>query len=126
MRADATAWWCIADHDVVESPTWQEVEVFEQLRNFGYIVVHCLYQEGPVALGKFGENGFIEGAVANLPGAVGAMLLDQACLDSLFASQTGKLVWVQRAFNVGKSATDQQWLALPVITQELGGCQAAE
>src|SRR5690554_3482204 len=107
MRPDATAWWCIADHDVVESPAWQEVEVFKQLGDFGYIVVHCLYQQGPVALGKFGENGFVERAVADLPGAVRAMFFHQPGFDALLAGEAGQLIGIQRALKVGESTTNQ-------------------
>ena len=81
--------------------------MFEQLRNFGYIVVHCLYQQGPVALGKFGENGFIEGAVANLPGTVRAIFFHQPGFDALLAGKAGQLIRIEWALEVRKSATNQ-------------------
>src|SRR5690554_3727364 len=107
MRADATAWRGIADHDVVESPARQEVEVFKQLGDFGYIVVHRLYQQGPVALGKLAENGFVEWPMADLPRTVRAIFFHQPGFDALFAGEAGQLVRLQWTLEVGEGATNQ-------------------
>ena len=126
VRADAAAWRRVADHDVIQAPARQEGEVLQQGGDLRHIVIHRLYQQGPVALRQAGEGGLVEGAVADLPGTVGALFLDQTGLDIVLAGEPGQFVWRQRVVEVGEGATDQQRLLLPDIAQELCRCQAAQ
>ena len=126
VRAHAAARRGVADHDVVEAPARYEVERFQQLGDFGHIVIHGLHQQRPAADRQARESLLVERAMADLPRLVGAMLLDQPGFDAFLAGQARQIVRLQWRDEAGQCAADQQRRFLPVLAEKLGGREAAE
>ena len=125
MRADAATGGSEADHQVVDAPLGQELEVLQQLGHFRNELVDGLDQQGPVALGQILEGVFVERAALQLPGAF-PVLDHQARFDFLFQRQASQFVRADRAFEVRDRLTHQQRFLLPVVAQELTSREATQ
>lgn len=77
--------------------------MLQQLGDFRDELIHCLDQQGPIALWQGGESVFGEGAAAQLPRAL-AVLEHQARLDFLFKARPAS-----SSGSIGLSKSGKAW-----------------
>lgn len=84
-------------------------------------MVDRLHQQGPILFRQACEGTLIEGAVADLPGTLGALFFHQTRLDIVFTGKSCQLIGRQGVVEVREGATNQQWRLLPVVPEKIGG-----
>ena len=126
MRANRAAILGIADHDIVDPPARQEIEMAEQRSHVGIPFVDILHQQGPVRRWQGGEIGFGKRAAAQVPSIQCRIVGDQSRQGVFLAGKAAKVVRTEGAGKTGNGIADQQRFLLPVIAQERGRAHAEE
>ena len=84
------------DHDVVNAPTWQKIEMRQQTAHIAIPLVHILHQQRPVVVRQAGEVVFRKRPVAHAPTVVACVVLDQTRQHAVFAGQTRQIFRLDR------------------------------
>jgi hypothetical protein len=122
VRTDAAAVGGEADHQVVQAGIGDEAELAQQRVGLGVEQVDALDQHGPALL-RHRRQAF-QRAVLHIPFAVDRG--DQARFGVVGGGQLGQRLHAQQRFEAGDGVTDQQWLLVPVVAQELRRRDVAE
>mmetsp|Transcript_4996 Transcript_4996/g.9397 ORF Transcript_4996/g.9397 Transcript_4996/m.9397 type:complete len:291 (-) Transcript_4996:240-1112(-) len=119
VSTNAAAFWAVADHDVSESPPWNEREQVHQIGHLRHLAIHALNQQCVVRLWQRLEVAIVKGPVAQLPGLLSTLLHYQTRVGTLVARQPCQFLGFYRTDKVRDRLSDNQRALLPVLLQEL-------